>query len=80
MTVSSDLCRNAGAPLKIPPILGSNGFFEKIPKKTAGVRLYSALYAPPLLFPLGFTPKSFEHQKDGTKKNSGGQERPRSAS
>ena len=27
MTVSSDLCRNAGAPLKIPPIWGSN--FEK---------------------------------------------------
>ena len=46
MIVASGLCRGGGAPLKIPPILGSNGFFEKLPKKDpAGVRLYSALFA-----------------------------------
>ena len=79
MIVASDMCRGGGAPSKYPRFGGSNGFFEKIPEKTAGVRLYSAL-APPLLFPLGYTPKTPEHQKDGTKKPSGGQERPRSAS
>ena len=28
MTVASELCRGGGAPLKIPPIVGSNGFFR----------------------------------------------------
>ena len=30
MTVASDLYKCVGDPLKIPPILGSNGFFRKI--------------------------------------------------
>ena len=29
MTVASDLCRSAGAPLKIPPILGVQRIFSK---------------------------------------------------
>ena len=33
MIVAADLCRCVGAPLKIPPILGSNGFFQNITEK-----------------------------------------------
>ena len=40
MTVASDLCRSAGAPLKIPPILGSNGFFQNITEKAALQKSY----------------------------------------
>ena len=32
MTVASDLCISAGAPLKIPPIWGSNGKIRWTPK------------------------------------------------
>ena len=32
MTVSSDLCGGGGAPLKIPPIWGSNGKIRWTPK------------------------------------------------
>ena len=42
----------------------SNDFINKsLQKDPAGVRLYSALYAPPLLFSLGHTPKTPENKK-----------------
>jgi len=70
-------------PSKYPRFWGSNGLFRKnTGKKAAGVRLYSALYALPLLFPLGYTPKTPEHQKSALKKTQGGRrgrDRPRRA-
>ena len=69
MAVASSLFRSGGAPLKIPPVLGVQRIFsKKYRKKLAGVRSYSALYAPPLLFPLGYTPRTFEHKKNALKK------------
>ena len=42
MTVASDLCRSAGAPLKIPPILG----VQRIPSKSCLLSHHPEL-APP---------------------------------
>ena len=46
MIVASDLCRSGGASLKIPPILGSNGFFEKNTENTLTFD-YTRPYMPP---------------------------------
>jgi len=56
-------------PQNTPDFGGPTDCFEILPKKDpAGVGLYSALYDPPLLFPLGYTPRSFENQRKCTKK------------
>ena len=71
MTVASDLCIQMWRrpPQNTPDFGGPTDFFEiSLKKDPAGVRLYSALYAPPLLFPLGYTPRSIENQRKCTKK------------
>ena len=66
----------AAPPSKYPRFWGSNDFFEKLPKKDpAGVRLYSALYAPRCYFHSDIPPGTSNTKRMAPKKPQGGRRR-----